>query len=246
MKITYVEHSSFIVSLNDCNLLFDYYKGDLFTLENNKPLYVFSSHAHWDHFNIDILKQIKNINNITLILSKDIKNLVVEGEPIQSYIEKEGFQNIYWLGENESLQLNNQGKQLVINTLKSTDEGVAFLVNYDGKNIFHSGDLHWWSWIGESEEYNNKMEEDFKSEINKLIGKHIDVAFLVLDPRLEIRYDWGMNYCINHLDIDYVIPMHCQGNYTIFDTYRNENKDCCKKVTMLDFKEAGSFVNLEK
>ena len=33
-----------------------------------------------------------------------------------------------------------------IRTLRSTDEGVAYLVSYRGKRIYHAGDLNWWHW----------------------------------------------------------------------------------------------------
>ncbi len=33
-----------------------------------------------------------------------------------------------------------------IRTLRSTDEGVAFVVHYAGKTIYHAGDLNWWHW----------------------------------------------------------------------------------------------------
>ena len=239
MEITYVAHSSFIVSFEDCNLLFDYYKGDLTSLEAKKPLYIFSSHAHWDHFNVDIVKKIKGIKEVTFILSSDIKEMKIEGEEITQYLQRNGMNCVYWLGEDEKLYLKNKDKQLCITTLKSTDEGVAFVIEYDSHTIFHSGDLHWWSWIGETNEYNKKMEEDFKGEIRKLIGTSIDVAFLVLDPRLESRYDWGMKYCIEQLSMKYVVPMHCQEKYSIIQQYKEDNKEDCKKIMLLDFTTMG-------
>ena len=39
-----------------------------------------------------------------------------------------------------------------IRTLRSTDEGVAFVVHYAGKTIYHAGDLNWWHWEGEPDE----------------------------------------------------------------------------------------------
>ena len=56
MKITYIGHSGFAVELAGCALLFDYYEGTLPAFNSEKPLYVFSSHAHRDHFNFDIFR----------------------------------------------------------------------------------------------------------------------------------------------------------------------------------------------
>ena len=35
---------------------------------------------------------------------------------------------------------------VAIETLKSTDEGVAYIVHSDGITIYHAGDLNWWHW----------------------------------------------------------------------------------------------------
>ena len=49
---------------------------------------------------------------------------------------------------------------LRIHTLKSTDEGVAFLVRVKGKHFFHAGDLNWWYWEEEDDEtWNEPMRQ---------------------------------------------------------------------------------------
>ena len=37
---------------------------------------------------------------------------------------------------------------LKIRTLKSTDLGVAFMVETEGRRIYHAGDLNRWQWEG--------------------------------------------------------------------------------------------------
>ena len=49
MKVTYLEHSGFLVELEDSCLLFDYYRGELPGLDPDKKMLVFVSHAHYDH-----------------------------------------------------------------------------------------------------------------------------------------------------------------------------------------------------
>ena len=95
-----------------------------------------------------------------------------------------------------------------VTTLKSTDEGVAFLVDTGEKVIYHAGDLNWWHWNGEVESYNAFMARDYMSEIDKLRGKRIDIAFIPLDGRLEDKYLWGMDYAMKTLDIKNAFPMH--------------------------------------
>lgn len=51
MKIYPIDHSGFMVELEKHLLLFDYDKKDLPITKSNKPLYVFVSHNHQDHYN---------------------------------------------------------------------------------------------------------------------------------------------------------------------------------------------------
>ena len=53
------------------------------------------------------------------------------------------------------------------------------------------------------------MANAYKEEINRLASKKIDIAFLVLDPRQEERYWWGMDYFLKTVEVDCVFPMHC-------------------------------------
>ena len=50
MKVTYLGHSGFLAELETVSLLFDWWKGDLPPLPADKPLAVFASHRHGDHF----------------------------------------------------------------------------------------------------------------------------------------------------------------------------------------------------
>ena len=50
MKVTYIEHSSFLVEMESCYLLFDYFQGEIPGMDAGKELYVFVSHRHGDHF----------------------------------------------------------------------------------------------------------------------------------------------------------------------------------------------------
>ena len=50
MKVTFIYHSAFLVELERCSLLFDWYGGDLPKIDRTKPLYVFASHHHGDHY----------------------------------------------------------------------------------------------------------------------------------------------------------------------------------------------------
>lgn len=84
--------------------------------------------------------------------------------------------------------------KVTVKTLRSTDAGVAFLVKTCGKTIYHAGDLHNWKMEHVGELINGKMERDYRHQIRKLEGEHINVAFVVLDPRLGEYTDLGLAY----------------------------------------------------
>lgn len=104
-----------------------------------------------------------------------------------------------------------------VRTLRSTDEGVAFLVQYEGITLFHAGDLNWWHWEEESKEYNTLMRRNYQYEINKLNGEKIDIAFVPVDPRLGEQYHLGLDCFMKRTDTRAVFPMHFWDNYGIFD-----------------------------
>ena len=98
-------------------------------------------------------------------------------------------------------------------TLGSTDEGVAFLVETEGKTIFHAGDLHLWYWDDDTEAERQEMYRRYMAEIEKLRGRRIDVAFLVLDSRqTEPDALPGIELFNDITDTAYIFPMHYSDN----------------------------------
>ena len=76
MTLTYIFHSGFVLETEQSILVFDYWldpSGVMDSvLRSEKPMYVFSSHFHEDHFTNEIFEWKKQKPNITYILSKDI------------------------------------------------------------------------------------------------------------------------------------------------------------------------------
>ena len=72
MKITYIHHSSFLVELEHVSMLFDYYAGQLPEIRKDRPLVVFASHFHGDHFAPVIFDLAKDREDVNYVLSKDI------------------------------------------------------------------------------------------------------------------------------------------------------------------------------
>ena len=201
MKVTFIEHSSFMVEMEQNVLLFDYYQGEIPSFDGSKTLYVFASHSHADHYDPAIWKLKEQYKDIHYILSDDIKDN--RGAVVMKAHEKKEVAGIE------------------IETLRSNDMGVAFLVEVEGKTIYHAGDLNWWHWNGEPEEDNEYYKKTFQDEMKYLEGKKIDLAFMLLDPRQEDKYCWGMNYFLEHTDSKVVFPMHCFKHYNINHHYLN-------------------------
>jgi L-ascorbate metabolism protein UlaG (beta-lactamase superfamily) len=220
MKITYVHHSCFSVEFKDIVLLFDYYKGMIPKFDINKHIFVFSSHKHHDHFDLKIFDLAKEYENITFVLSSDIRMSASYME--RNHIDETLQKRIMYIGKNEKknipiLSSSDINQSFFVETLTSTDEGVAFVISYDNKVIYHAGDLNWWTWPGETDEEYNDMTTRFMREMDKLKAKDIDVAFVPLDPRQEERFFMGFDSFMKMTNTKWVFPMHFWLDYSIID-----------------------------
>lgn len=222
MRITYLQHSGFTVELKDSVLIFDYYKGELPAISEEKKVYVFVSHAHYDHFKKSIFEWVKKYSRITYILSDDVKEKGPENKTI-------------YIGPRQEVKIDG----MTIKTLRSTDEGVAFLVYVEGKAIYHAGDLNWWHWEEETPVYNELMKRNYQHEIGKIDGEFIDIAFVPADPRLEKEYYWGIDYFMRHTHTKHVFPMHMWEKYEICRRLAEEKEAESYKDRIMQIAESG-------
>ena len=99
-----------------------------------------------------------------------------------------------------------------LTTYRSTDEGVAFLIQDWEERFYHAGDLNDWVWEEESDAYNRQMTGSYRKQIDLLAGNlgenALSCAFVVLDPRQGKDYDRGMLYFLKKVRGDCVYPMH--------------------------------------
>ena len=176
-------------------MLFDYFQGELPEIPEKKPLYVFASHRHGDHFSEVIFDLAKKYENTIFVLSYDIEEKRVP-EPLRG--------RTYFLKPDEIWE--HEG--LKVETYRSTDEGVAFWCSADGNEIYHAGDLNHWYWDGEDEQWNKDMTAAYRSEIAKMRGRTADVAFLPLDPRQEQYFYLGIDDFVKEVHVKHIFPMH--------------------------------------
>lgn len=207
MKVTYIYHSSFLVECETEYLLFDYFKGRIPDLDDKKPLIVFASHRHQDHFSEGIFQLGEEHENTWFVLSSDIWKKRVP-QPLQ--------ERTLFLGSGRKETFCN----LKIETLKSTDEGVAWLIRTGDGVIYHAGDLNDWTWPGESERFNQTMRKAYRRQLEKLEKERIDAAFVVLDPRQGEAYAAGMTWFLQHVKAEHVFSMHCWEDYSVIGKYK--------------------------
>lgn len=215
MKVTYVYHSCYIVELDNVILVFDYFMGKLPEFNKNKKLYFFASHKHQDHFSMNIFKLTEKYPNIKYILSNDIRIS-------EKYLERNGYSKelknrIIRVGKHDEKNID----EIRVETLKSNDAGVAFIVTAENKCIYHAGDLNWWHWEGELESYNSALEFKYTMEIDKLKERKIDVAFVPLDSRLNTSFYKGIDYFARTTKAELIFPMHMWRKYEIVDKLKH-------------------------
>lgn len=224
MIITFVHHSCFVVETDERTLIFDYFRngnvngyeftGVLPEFDKEKPLYVFASHAHRDHFDLEILRREAEFPKIRYILSKDIRLS-------DRYLERNGIspqvkEKVTFVQPLKTYEVDD----MKIRTLKSTDAGVAFLIGTEGKYLYHAGDLNLWKWDGAGDLVNGKETRAYKHEINKLADYEIDVAFVPLDSRQKKYAAEGLLYFMEHVDAKVVFPMHMWQDYSLIAAFK--------------------------
>ena len=214
MNVSYIHHSCFLVETERFYYLFDYEKGNLPEMETDKPILVLSSHGHADHYNPEVfpLLAAAGMRQVRAILSEDIRVPagveVLQAAPAKRYA---------------------LGPQQVLVTFRSTDLGVAFLIEDRGELIYHAGDLNDWVWEEEEPSCNGQMTADYRRQIGLLAeclgARELDAAFVVLDPRQEKDYDRGMCCFLERIPAKRVYPMHYWGEPAVIDAFLKEHPE---------------------
>lgn len=224
MIITFVHHSCFVVEMEQKTIVFDYFRnenvrdyeftGVLPEFDTEKPLYVFASHFHQDHFDLEILRWTDRHPNVHYILSKDIRLG-------KNYLERNGISADI---KNKITFVKPQGKYQVgdikIRTLRSNDSGVAYLIKTEGKTLYHAGDLNAWKWEGAGDLVNGKEVRAYRHEVKKLANEEIDVAFVVVDSRQKQYATEGVDFFMKNIDARVVFPMHMWQDYSPIERYK--------------------------
>lgn len=216
MKLTYIFHSGFAIETEQCILILDYWLDPANIIpqlfNKQKPVYVFSSHFHEDHFTTEIFSWKAKFpkNKYTYILSKDIlKHKRAKNEDADVWIAKGGIWN------DEFLKVYATG---------SNDSGVSWIIETEGKNIFHAGDLNNWYARFLTEDYKGgtiiseefgevdplKEEKLFLGELKDIhkVSNKFDIVMFPIDGRIGNGYTKGGRQFVERFSVNNFIPMH--------------------------------------
>ena len=215
MTLTYIFHSGFVLETVQSILVFDYWLDPSGVMDgvlpSRKPLYVFSSHFHEDHFNKEIFEWRKRRDGITFILSKDIlRHRRASKEDADAWLAKGGS----WKDE-----------RISVKALGSTDSGVSWIIETEGKRIFHAGDLNNWyarflpeAMPGQtiySEEFDEDIdpiahEKQYLGELKDIrkVADGFDLVMFPIDGRIGNGYTLGGRQFIDRFKVGMFVPMH--------------------------------------
>ncbi len=215
MTITYIFHSGFALELEEAILVFDFWKDPRhvmpLVLMKQKPIYVFASHFHEDHFNSEIFQWKKQHGDVTYVLSKDIyKHRRADRSAGDVWLAKGGA----W----------SDGR-VDVRAMGSTDSGVSWIVEVEGKRIFHAGDLNNWFAARDGDDLGEKNrnegtktlgidpeahEKRYLGELKDIlkVTRSFDVVMFPIDARLGGEYMRGASQLLDRFDVRWFVPMH--------------------------------------
>ncbi len=229
MKVSYIGHSGFMVELEENVLIFDYYTGAIPAFDEKKNLYVFVSHKHFDHFNKVIFNLFDNYK-VHYILAKGCRMN-------EKYLERLGLpidlnDRITYMRKDETIKIGD----LFIETTASSDTGVAYMINVEGKDIYHAGDNGLWLWPEMDEQVRVKMDNLYKSIIDGMGKRHFDVAFIPADPKLLNEAPKGIEYFLSKIEADKVYAMHMWDMWDRFGEIINSDELGPYRKNMVDYR----------
>ena len=204
-KVTYLDHSGFMVTLPGVVLVFDYYRDPANALhkelEAHKDYEVvfLVSHHHPDHFNNEIFDLAQN-HKRTFVLSDDIFSKLVPDKGLQ----------VAWLKAGDPSVSLPGG--LSVKAFGSTDAGVSYAVtDADGNVIFHAGDLNDWHWEAESTQKEvEKAHNAFEVIANRIAAEipQMKIVMFPVDTRLGADMGRGAREFTAKVKVANFFPMH--------------------------------------
>ena len=220
-KVTHIWHDCFLVETPVVNLVFDYWLDSdgearavphfLDCLDRHRPLLVFVSHFHKDHYNPDIFGWTRLFADVRFVVSGDVwkrmrhivsATSVYKGPKVEPAL-------VTVLHANQCAEVGASR----VTAFPTTDVGNAYGVEVCDQLIFHAGDLNLWAWRDDSTpEEVRKAEGDYHAclrDIKAAIGNRtIDYCFFPIDSRIGSGYDEGARIFLRTFHVDHFFAMH--------------------------------------
>lgn len=201
MDIVYLLNSGFLVRDENVLLVFDDYEDPAGIVDaaydkgGFDRLYVFATHAHFDHFSTHIRAYAPKTTRY--IFSSDIKHTKrVKIFPTSKITYMKRYSE--W-----------QDDAVKVWSYDSTDVGTSFRVELpSGKKVFHAGDFNWWHWEDDTPENIELAEKAFKRQVKRLKGMEADVAFFPVDGRLGSAQERGAIDFVARAEVKGLVAMH--------------------------------------
>ena len=218
IKTIYIYHDCFMVQTPDVTLIFDFWKdpyqrdalpNPLLDMDCDKPVYVFVSHGHKDHFNPQIFSWARYFKDIHYVVSRDVRKRINHlVSPTAKYNgDKVDESQVITLTDNDRYADRN----INVATFPSTDIGNSYAVTVGGRTVFHAGDLNAWIWKDEStEEEVNAALDAYTRIIDKIAGtfSEFDLCFFPVDSRIGTDYFTGAKIFLERFRVKNFFPMH--------------------------------------
>ncbi len=163
-----------------------------------REVVVFISHEHHDHFWPDAIAWLEGVPGLRFVVSPEV------ARADRRFAVRRGVIDV--VGPDADRRVGD----LRVETLRSTDSGVAFLVEVDGLTIYHSGDHAAWNW-DRGEGVPARFVDDL---LRPLDGRTIDIAFQVSDPRFHDAGWGGAVAFAERLQPRLLVPIHMNGDYS--------------------------------
>lgn len=229
MKLFYLSHSAFALTTEKTALIFDYpveyqiekgfdegyVKAD--ELKGFEHVYFLTSHVHGDHFKKSIFEYAAA--NVKYIVDSEIRTPIdaIKMSPYETYSDD----------------------VLTVKTFGSTDMGISFLIELEGKRIFHAGDLNCWHWVNENDDFHEKEARDAFAKEMKILTPAVsdcDLAMFPVDDRMQGSYDDGAVFFMETIHPKLFVPMHFWGKHDVAAAFAK------KYANVFAAKHPGDFI----
>jgi L-ascorbate metabolism protein UlaG (beta-lactamase superfamily) len=175
--------------------------------DQNKNLLLMFTHDHNDHFDKSVVELAKQFPKIQFVFGWNYKSDVPKS--MKTMINRDSI-------------ITNDYK---IYSHVSTDDGVGFLLQIDGYNIYHAGDHALWA---------DQLTQQFTDELNFIRGKtkQVDIAFVPAARGMftKCAYDSviakGLELSANILKPRVIALQHlgCEDKFSVYEQAHEELK----------------------